>query len=124
MKKKQRTPQNQISSIQQSYTPAPYLTLYCPFPNHQQAHLLATALLEKRWLACANLVKGQSLYWWDGRIQEDEEVFLYGKTHLQFEHNITHYLQEHHPYETPCILFYPIHSLDESYSRWMASVLI
>eukprot|EP01124_Arcella_intermedia_P008663 TRINITY_DN1551_c0_g1_i1.p1 TRINITY_DN1551_c0_g1~~TRINITY_DN1551_c0_g1_i1.p1 ORF type:complete len:104 (+),score=9.79 TRINITY_DN1551_c0_g1_i1:41-313(+) len=38
-------------------------------PNQQVAQNISTALLEKKLVACVNLIPGiQSMFWWEGKI--------------------------------------------------------
>ncbi len=45
-----------------------------------RARALASALLERRLVACVSLLPIQSLYRWQGKLQEEQEVQLLIKT--------------------------------------------
>ncbi len=55
---------------------------FCNGGEFQDAALLAKSLVEKRLVACVNLVPGElsSWYWWEGKVTEDQEVLLMMKT--------------------------------------------
>jgi len=55
--------------------------VYMTMSDLQEARKIGRALLEKRLVACVNMFNGmQSMYWWDGAIEEDQEVVLIAKT--------------------------------------------
>ena len=56
--------------------------LLCTVPP-AEAESLARALLERRLVACVNIVPGiRSLYWWQGKLEDDGESLLVLKTRL------------------------------------------
>jgi periplasmic divalent cation tolerance protein len=45
------------------------------------AHSIASTVIDKKLAACVNIVPlVQSLYWWEGKVEQDEEALLVVKT--------------------------------------------
>ena len=55
--------------------------IYITAGSNEEAGTIAKELVSKRLAACANIFENvRSLYWWEGKIQEDKEVVLIAKT--------------------------------------------
>jgi periplasmic divalent cation tolerance protein len=50
--------------------------LYLTCANENEAKTISNALLEARLIACARRSPVSSSYWWDGKINHDDEVLL------------------------------------------------
>lgn len=82
---------------------------------------LARAIVEARLAACCNLVpQVESIYWWDGAIQQEAEVLLVFKTTLEAAPELQRRLAEIHPYDTPEILQLPLTGGHPPYLEWVA----
>src|SRR5690554_5734875 len=58
-----------------------HLMVYCTCPDRDTATRIASALVERRQAACANIVPGLvSIYRWEGAVQQDGEELLLIKT--------------------------------------------
>ena len=74
-------------------------------PSAEVADALATALVEERLAACANLVPGvTSIFRWQGAMQREAEVLLLLKTTAAAEGRLRARLLELHPYDVPEVL--------------------
>ena len=79
--------------------------VFCTCPDTASAQALARLLLEQRLAACVNLLPPmQSMYRWQGRIEQAEEVQLLIKTCAGRIEALSAAIVEHHPYELPEIL--------------------
>ena len=87
-------------------------------PN--DAKNLVKQLLTARLVGCGNILSGvNSLYWWDGSIQDDSEVLIVMETTDERCADAQQRLAEIHPYDVPKILaFEPTDALD-SYQQWL-----
>ena len=71
-------------------------------PDRDVAERLAHTLVSERLAACVNLVPGvQSVYRWEGVINQDEEVLLVAKTRSERSDALTARVRELHPYDLP-----------------------
>ena len=69
--------------------------------GEMEAKALALQLLERRLVACVSLLPVRSLYHWQGRLEEAEEVKLLLKTAPALLAALHAALLELHSYETP-----------------------
>lgn len=98
--------------------------VYLPCPSADVARSLAKSTLHARLAACANLFPAiQSLYWWDGELQEDAESVLILKTDAAHVDALRAHLLETHPYEVPCVAVMAVESMNEAYASWLTSEL-
>ena len=78
--------------------------------DYNQASNLSRELLRKKFAACISLRELKSLYWWEGKIEENLEVELIIKTSKYHLSNLLLEIKKMHSYDTPEILFWPINS--------------
>lgn len=98
--------------------------LYCTFPNIEEAKKVAKILISKKMVACVNLFpKINSLYIWQGEIQEDEEVVAWMKTHSTKVEQCMETIVENHSYAVPCICEYTIEGGYPPYLEWLDQTL-
>jgi periplasmic divalent cation tolerance protein len=98
--------------------------VYVPCPSADVARSLAKSALHARLAACANLFPAiQSLYWWEGELQEDAEAVLILKTDATHLAALREHLLEVHPYEVPCVAVMSPESVNEAYAGWLMSEL-
>ena len=91
-------------------------------PSREVGEKVARALLEQRLAACVNILPAmQSHYWWQGDIQQEQEVLLFVKSRADlFESRLVSAVQAVHPYEVPEIIALPVTMGLESYLNWIA----
>jgi periplasmic divalent cation tolerance protein len=90
--------------------------------GQERAEALARQLLERRLVACATLLPGCSLYLWQGRIDQEEEVLLLLKTEPGRLAALHAALLELHSYETPEWIHWSAAS-GGGYGAWLAEQL-
>jgi periplasmic divalent cation tolerance protein len=81
---------------------------------------IASALVEERVIACANLLPGvTSVYRWQGRVRAEAEVLMVMKTPRRLAARAVARLAELHPYEVPEALVLPVQAGLPAYLRWV-----
>lgn len=101
--------------------PRPLLVL-TNLPDLAGAQMLARKLVEQRLVACANILPAvKSLYCWQGKIEEADEVSLFLKTTEARYAELEAALQAAHPYALPEIIALPIVAGLPAYLAWMAA---
>jgi len=81
---------------------------------------IARTLVEEKLAACVNVVEGvRSIYWWQGRVEEDGETLLVAKTLLSLMPRLIERVKEIHPYTVPEIIALPIIAGNPEYLAWM-----
>lgn len=98
-----------------------YIVVLITAPSLQVAKDVARVLVERRLAACVNLISPiQSLYHWEGKVNEDSEVLLVVKSRADiFEDQIIPAVQSIHPYDVPEIIALPILMGSTSYLDWI-----
>ncbi|MFQ5903513.1 MAG: divalent-cation tolerance protein CutA, partial [Candidatus Binatia bacterium] len=85
---------------------------------------LAHALVEERLAACVNRVRPvQSIYRWQGQVEQNEEELLIIKTKGELFDRLKKRVQELHSYSVPEIIALPILEGSEGYLKWLAEQL-
>lgn len=92
--------------------------VYITCKDSKEAKKISKHLLEKKLIACANLHPIQSLYWWKGKITEDDEIVIMAKTVEKKYKKIKQEVKKIHSYDIPCILKIESKSND-SYNKWV-----
>src|SRR5882762_9871553 len=90
-------------------------------PNSEAAAELANRLVSEKLAACANILPAlRSIYRWQGKVQDENEVLVLLKSRQgQYERLKTRIL-ELHPYDVPEILAIPIERGHGAYLDWIA----
>ena len=90
-------------------------------PDEASARKLARGLLEAHLAACVNLLPAvQSMYWWQGQLQEASEWLLLIKTTSARFSDLQARLREIHPYEVPECIALDISAGLPDYLRWLS----
>ena len=91
-------------------------------PDAESARALATKLVEQRLAACANILSPcLSIYRWEGRLEEAEEVPLLIKTSAPRYAALEEAIRAYHPYELPEIVAVRIDRGLPDYLLWLAA---
>ena len=94
--------------------------LYVTFPTEAEALTITQELLNKRLIACANILGPiTSLYRWEDRIEKSQEVAVIFKTISQHIQKLIDQLLKLHSYETPAILELPVGKSAAPFYTWV-----
>lgn len=89
-------------------------------PDHNVARKISETILAARLAACVNILPGvQSMYWWEGKIADEQEVLLMMKTTEARYDSLSQTIKSVHPYEVPEILAVPILNGLPQYIEWV-----
>ena len=98
-----------------------FLWIYVTAGSREEATTIGREVVGARLAACANVVGGmESIYWWEGEIQEDEEVVLIFKTRETLLAELIEKVKSLHSYDTPCVVALPILDGHPDYLQWLA----
>ena len=90
------------------------------FAKEEEATALAYVLVDRKLAACVQVVGPiQSIYRWNGAIEEGTEWMCLAKTSLFSSHSAIRYIKENHPYDNPEIVVTPIIGGSPDYLRWV-----
>jgi periplasmic divalent cation tolerance protein len=93
--------------------------VYITCKDENEAVKISKVLLKKRLIACSNMFPIRSMYWWDGKIQDDKEYLIVSKTQDKKIGNIRSEVKKVHSYDVPCIISISANA-NKEYEDWMA----
>jgi periplasmic divalent cation tolerance protein len=91
---------------------------YIPVPNAAEAAILGNLAIQEHLAACANVFPVQSVFMWEGSLQQEPEFILVLKTMPSKKRALREILESKHSYETPCILSWNA-EVNEAYGKWV-----
>jgi periplasmic divalent cation tolerance protein len=95
--------------------------LYVTHPDPEGALRLGRLLVEAGLAACANVLPGmQSVYRWEGRIEDSAEAVMIVKTRADLEAAARDAIVAAHPYACPCVVTLPVAGGHPPYLAWLA----
>lgn len=97
--------------------------LYTPCTDIDEARRIASALLDDKLIACANLFPVTSLYSWEDDVKEEGEVVLLVKTRDAKAGRVCNRIIELHSYDTPCVLTLTADA-NQAFATWVDSETI
>jgi len=107
-----------------SVNPNKLLVVVTTLPTIEAATALAKALVESHLAACVQMNEGiYSVYRWEGRICEEQEILLSAKTMFHQWEEICAFIKESHPYDLPEIMAFSPEQYDQQYGQWVRSEL-
>ena len=93
-------------------------------PNEEEGVKIAIHLVENKIAACVNVVKNvRSIYFWEGKVQDDPEVLLVIKTLKKNFEKVKEEISKIHSYTVPEIIGFQLSKLSEKYEKWMEEVI-
>lgn len=94
--------------------------VYITAGSKDEAKKLGMALVANRLVACVNIIEQvESLYWWDGNLQEEKEVVLIAKTREALVSDVVKKVKSLHSYSCPCIVSVPVAGGNEEFLEWI-----
>ena len=105
-----------------SVNPNKLLVVVTTLPSIEAATALAKALVESHLAACVQMNEGiYSVYRWEGKICEEQEILLSVKTMSHQWEEICAFIKESHPYDLPEIMAFSPEQYDQQYGQWVRS---
>jgi len=100
------------------------LVVTTSFQTLEQAQIIARQLVENRLAACVQIQQGlYSIYRWDGKICEENEVLLSAKTTAANWEEIRTFIHNNHPYDLPEIMAFTPIEYEQQYGKWIEAEL-
>ena len=88
--------------------------------NKKEAKKIARHLVNKRLVACVNLLSGvESVFWWQKKIDSATEVLLIAKSKRSLIARIISQVQSLHSYQVPEVIALPIVAGNQDYIKWI-----
>jgi periplasmic divalent cation tolerance protein len=100
----------------------PLSVVYVTAPSMEVAKMLSRLLLVERVAACVNISpKVVSIYKWDGKVEEEDEVLVMIKTRTSLVGRLTSLVKGAHPYDVPEVIAMPLDMVhgNVDYLQWV-----
>ena len=100
------------------------LIVYCTCPDKAVAETIAKMLVDQRLAACVNILpQMQSIYRWQGQIENDDEILLLIKSDVAHFESLREAILAQHPYDLPEIIGVPVAAGHPEYLTWITNEL-
>ena len=94
--------------------------IYITAGNMDEARAIGRALVSDRLAACVNIIDNMnSMYWWQGEIQDDREVIIIAKTNESLVPEVIEKAKSMHSYDCPCVVSLPIVNGNKEFLEWV-----
>ena len=85
------------------------MLVYTTWPDAETAQAAGIAAVEAGLAACANILGPiQSIYRWEGEMQQQTELAMLLKTRAALAEPLKAMILARHPYSTPCVIGLPV----------------
>jgi len=96
------------------------VVIFITSASKKEAKAIAKALVQKRLVACVNIVeKVESFFWWKKKIDSAKAVLLIAKSKKSNFEKIIKLVKAKHSYEVPEIIVLPIIAGYKPYLEWI-----
>ena len=96
------------------------VSVYAVFADADEAQRIARIAVGERLAACANILGPcRSVYRWQGKVEEADEVAAIFKARADKAEALTARIAELHSYDVPAIAVWPIESAWPAYADWV-----
>ncbi len=96
-----------------------YISIFITVPNMNIANKITNFLIEKKLVACVNIIpKIKSVYWWENKVCKINEHLLVMKTMKNNFNKIVKEVEKIHPYNVPEIVCVDI-TANKNYLNWI-----
>lgn len=93
--------------------------VYTTVGSRDAALKLAHAAVEGRLAACVQITPIESVYVWQGAVQQEAEFRLLFKTTRQAHAALVQLITALHPYELPAVYALPVTDCTDDYRAWV-----
>lgn len=98
------------------------MVVYMTTKDKSEAKKIAAALLEKKLIACANIIDGvTSMYEWKGELCEESEAVVVMKSRKELFEELKSTVLSLHSYEVPALVGIDIDIGYEPFLAWIRS---
>ncbi len=99
---------------------ARYIVILITSDSIEEADHIARVLLEKKKVACVNILRGiDSYFWWEGKVDSARENLLIAKTRASLLPEVVALVRKIHSYDVPEVIALPIIGGNQDYLDWI-----
>jgi periplasmic divalent cation tolerance protein len=96
--------------------------IYMTAGTMDEARDVGRVLVQERLAACVNIFQGvRSLFWWEGHVQEGDEVVMVAKTRRDLLDRLIERVKDVHSYDCPCVVALPIDHGNPAFIDWIGT---
>ncbi len=99
------------------------IVLYVTCANEDEANAIGNALLEAKLIACAKCSQVSSSYWWDGKINHNDEVLLTMESLEEKFDAIEAIITKLHSYDEYVLTAVPVLKTTPGVLKWLDDTL-
>ena len=89
------------------------------YPDKKSVQKIANMVVKKHLAACVNVTKINSIYVWQGKLENTNEFLAFFKTTSKTRITLKKEIKKFHPYEIPEIAEVKVNSINKSYLKWL-----
>lgn len=95
--------------------------VYVTARHNEEAKRIGRTLVEERLAACINVIPAiHSIYWWEGKVEENDETLLVAKTTEALMPKVIEKIKSLHSYSCPCVVAWPIEKGNSDFLKWIS----
>jgi periplasmic divalent cation tolerance protein len=96
--------------------------IYITAGSKDEARMIGKTLVSTRLAACVNIIENMnSMYMWDGKLQDDKETILIAKTTKERVSGLIEKVKSLHSYDCPCIVCLSVSDGNPAFLKWVAN---
>jgi periplasmic divalent cation tolerance protein len=94
-------------------------------PDKAEAEKLAGSMIEEKLAACVQILPQMtSVYFWEGKVQNEPEHLLLIKTLEEKFDELSEFIRANHSYEVPEIVAIEAENVSEAYLNWLSKYVL
>lgn len=98
--------------------------IYMTAGSRAEARNIGRELVASKLAACVNIIEDMnSIYMWDGKVQDETEVVMIAKTTDDRMPQLVEKVKALHSYECPCIVAIPASGGNPAFLEWIAQAV-
>lgn len=95
------------------------IAVFTTIDSLEQAHVIASSLVERNLAACVQISTIESFYKWQGAIQNEQEYRMLCKTTSERYADVESAIRELHTYDLPAIYSLDMVRAYEPFAEWV-----
>lgn len=96
-----------------------YCMISTVFNNLEEANNLIKIILDERLASCCQKVNINSSYWWNGKIENSDEILIQIKTKKSLYNQIEEKIREIHSYDVAEVICFDIIDGSTDFLNWI-----
>jgi periplasmic divalent cation tolerance protein len=95
------------------------IVIVSTYPDKKSISKVAHIVVERRLVACVNYTKINSVYTWEGKIEDAKEFLALFKTTKESKQKLKEEIARSHPYDVPEIVEIRMDDVSLPYMKWL-----